>query len=198
MDDLGVSKDLDAHHLDLPAIQNAAWLLLEGYFLTASQENSRALHHAVSVARTSGTKIALSASATFVVAAKKSELLDQLLGQCDLLFANASEAMLLTETDSPQRALSKLQNIIPSAVITAGEAGAYGITDGTSWHTPAAPPPGPVVDTTGAGDVFAGAFLAGILQGLPPGRVATGAATLASLIITQRGAQIPHDTPLPW
>lgn len=195
---LGISKSLDAIHLDPSPIQNASWLLLEGYFLTASDENTRALYQAITIARNSGTKVALSASATFVVAAKKSELLTTLLGQCDLLFANASEAMLLTDTETPEDASSKLEALIPSSIITAGESGAYGFSNGTRWHTPAALPPGPIVDTTGAGDVFAGAFLAGLLKALPPQQAAASAGTLAALIITQRGAQLPQDTPVPW
>jgi sugar/nucleoside kinase (ribokinase family) len=195
---LGVSKELDAHHLHISTIESSTWLLLEGYFLTASQENARALHSAVAVARKRGTKVALSASATFVIAAKRSEILDTLLGQCDLLFANAQEAMLLTNEDCPRKALTRLKDMVPSAIVTAGSAGAYGTMNGITWHTPAQVPPGPIVDTTGAGDTFAGAFMAGIVQGLSPQEAAAGAATLAALIVSQPGAQLPADTPTPW
>lgn len=187
---LGVSTRLSGHDITTHALKDADWLLVEGYLLTAGTDNSSALYRAVSLARHLGVKIALTASATFVVASKKNELIDSLLGQCDLLFANSAEAQLLMEASSPQDALKKLKNVVSAAVITQGAAGACGSASGTDWQIPAWPPPGPVVDTTGAGDTFAGAFLAGTLRGLPPHKAAEKAAQLAAEVTTQVGAQL--------
>ena len=190
----GVVNSLGPEHINEQTIIDANWLLVEGYFLTASEKNRAALYHAVAIAKRHNTRIALTLSAEFVVAAKRQELLENILPKLDLVFANRGEALLLTSTSEPKSALQHLATLTPSVVITCGHEGALGVATGQYWQTPAATPPAPIVDTTGAGDAFAGAYLAGLLHGHSSDISARGAAKLAAMVVTQHGAQLPHNS----
>jgi sugar/nucleoside kinase (ribokinase family) len=195
---LGVATTLAAEHVLESSIASSAWLVIEGYFLTASDQNSGALRAAIQAAKQSGTKVAFTASAEFVIHAKRDEIVKDILPHSDLILANAGEAMLLTGTSSSNAALEALSNQTPMVVITCGKDGAVGAIANTTWRIPASAPTSPVVDTTGAGDIFAGAFIAGLMHGLPPEIAARGAARLASIIITRFGSQLPTDARALW
>jgi len=186
---LGVATTLAAEHILEASIASSAWLMIEGYFLTASDQNRGAVRAAIKTAKQSGTKVAFTASAEFVIHAKRDESLKAILPHSDLLLAGAN---------SPSSALESLSTQIPMVVITRGKDGALGATANTTWHTPAHTPTSPVVDTTGAGDIFAGAFLAGLMHGLSPEIAARGAARLASIVITRLGSQLPADARALW
>lgn len=195
---LGVATAFGPDHLLETAIGASEWLLLEGYFLTASEHNATALTKAISIAKSYGTKVAFSVGAEFVIHSKRDEIRQNILPLIDLLFANASEAMSLTETHTPEMAIENLSRIIPSTLVTHGKEGAHGIMHNQRWHTPACTPHAPVVDTTGAGDIFAGAFLAGLMNSLSPELATKGAARLASMVITTHGAQLDSDAKAAW
>jgi sugar/nucleoside kinase (ribokinase family) len=195
---LGVATTLAAEHVLESSVASSAWLVIEGYFLTASDQNSAALRAAVQLAKKAGAKVAFTASAEFVIHAKRDEILKEILPHSDLLLANAGEAMLLAGANSPSSALESLCTQIPMVVITRGKDGALGATANTTWHTPAHTPTSPVVDTTGAGDIFAGAFIAGLMHGLSPETASRGAARLASIVITRLGSQLPADARTLW
>jgi sugar/nucleoside kinase (ribokinase family) len=195
---LGVVKQLDHSHICEETIARSSWLLMEGYFLTAGEANTRALHRALSVAQNQKVKVAFTASAEFVVSSKRDEILTSVLPLTSMLLANEQEAMALTRSASPEEALAKLSLLAPSVVITLGEQGAIGCHHGEQWRIKSYIPHAPIVDTTGAGDVFAGAFLAGLVQGQPVAIAARGAARMASIVITQRGAHLPHEAHLHW
>jgi sugar/nucleoside kinase (ribokinase family) len=195
---LGVATNLAARDITAERIKGTSWLLLEGYLLTASRENSEALYHGTLIARKCGTKVCLTSSATFVVEKKREEIINSLLGQCDLLFANLAEAKLLTASKSPDEALSKLKALLPAVTITQGANGACGIYHQIQWRIPSHPPAGPVIDTTGAGDTFAGAYLASLIMGLSPEKSALVAAQLAAVVVATVGAQLPPGIAPPW
>lgn len=195
---LGVATTLGTEHVSTAAIAASAWLIIEGYFLTASDQNRDALCVAMKAAKESGTKVAFTASAEFVIHAKRDEIMNEILPHAELLLANSGEAMLLTNATSPSLALEALAKLVPMAVVTCGKDGAIGASASSTWHTPAFKPTAPVVDTTGAGDVFAGAFVAGLMHELSPEISARGAARLASVVITQFGSQLPADVKSLW
>lgn len=195
---LGVSTHLSAEHVTPAVIAASSWILIEGYFLTASERNEAALFKAVELAKTAGVKIAFSAAAEFVIQAKKSLILENILPHVDLLFANAAEAMVLTDARSITDSLSVLTQIVPAAAITLGKEGASGFMAGKNWYAPAYSPDKPIVDTTGAGDVFAGAFLAGITVDHSPELAAKKANKLSSIIITKHAALLPNDAKSIW
>jgi sugar/nucleoside kinase (ribokinase family) len=86
--------------------------------------------------------------------------------------------------------------VVPSAVVTDGPNGAFVRYDGTEAHVAAFPCE--PRDLTGAGDMFAGAFLYGITHGAPPAMAARGANYLAMKVITQIGARLHHGTKSDW
>jgi sugar/nucleoside kinase (ribokinase family) len=167
--------------------------MLEGYLLTGSAANSKALYSALKKAKQSGAKIAFLASADFVIQAKRSEIIKEVLPSCDMVFYNQSEALLLTEKPDIERATQSCALLTPSSVITLGSRGAIVNIEGNIYTASAHPPKAAVIDTTGAGDVFAGALLAGLMRGLPVNLAAEGASGLASRITTRRGAQLQRE-----
>lgn len=194
----GISTAFGPEHILETAIASSEWILLEGYFLTASDHNATALSRAITTAKSYGTKVAFSVGAEFVVHAKRDHIRKDILPLTDLLFANAVEAMSLTEATSPEHALDSLSKLLPGVIITNGEAGSLGLMHNQRWNTPASPLTAPLVDTTGAGDVFAGAFLAGLMKSISPQIATKGAARLASIVVTKHGAQLERDAETVW
>jgi sugar/nucleoside kinase (ribokinase family) len=95
-----------------------------------------------------------------------------------------------------EEAFAKLKAIVPSCVVTAGPDGAYVRHDGVEAQVPAFPCE--PKDLTGAGDMFAGAFLYGITHGVPADRAARAACFLAMKVISQVGARLHYGTRQFW
>src|SRR4029077_355177 len=95
-----------------------------------------------------------------------------------------------------KEAFAKLKDIVPSTVVTAGSGGAFVRHMGVETHVPAFPCQ--PKDLTGAGDMFAGAFLYGITHGVPADKAARAACFLAMKVITQVGARLHHGTREFW
>ena len=113
-----------------------------------------------------------------------------------MLFCNASEACAVAKTAAADEAFAKLKAIVPACVVTDGPNGAFVRFGGDEFHVPAfACTP---KDLTGAGDMFAGAFLYGVTHGLDVKRVARAANFLAMKVITQVGARLHHGTRAFW
>ena len=126
---LGVATSLRPEHLCAQSISESDWLLLEGYLLTASEENRAALYEAIRIAQKNNTKIAFTASAEFVIETRRQEIINELLPHVDLLFANQGEALVLTQEASVDEALEALKHRCRGAVITCGAQGACGFTE---------------------------------------------------------------------
>jgi sugar/nucleoside kinase (ribokinase family) len=186
---LAVSSHLEARHVDERRLEAADWLFLEGYVLANPQTGQGAVREAVRLARKHGVRVALTCSEAFVVT-QFSEVFTEVLGQCELLFCNASEACAATGASGAEEAFARLKSKVPSAVVTDGPNGAYVRHAGIEAHVPAfACQP---VDLTGAGDMLAGAFLYGITHGVAADRAARAACFLAMKVITQVGARLHH------
>ncbi len=195
---LGVASLFSSQHVPESVIAAHDWVLLEGYFLTGSDENFAALRKTIEVARRSGVKIAFAASANFVIDKKREVIVRDILPAVDMVFTNEGEAMKLSSASSAEDARARLARICSGIVVTRGNRGAIGSWNSELWECPAFEPAGRVVDTTGAGDIFAGAFLAGLLHDLPPHVAARGASRLATLAIEKRGARLPETALEIW
>jgi len=161
---LGASHYLPAEALDRDLIAASAYLYLEGY-LWDPEEPRAAMRAAIDVARGAGRKVAFTLSAEFVIDRHRAafhELIDG--GLIDLLFANDAELKSLVEVDDLEAAIAALSPKVPLLVVTLGAEGAMAIAGGERT-TVAAEPVGTVVDTTGAGDLFAAGFLHGQVTG---------------------------------
>lgn len=173
---LGISEKLAREDLDDSAIRSSRWTYLEGY-LASSASGRDAAMHARRIARDAGRRVAMTFSDPAMVQYFRDGLATMLDGGVDLLFCNHVEAQLWTGTDSVEEAAKALKQSAKSFVITRGGEGALAF-DGETLHR-IAPTPVKAVDTNGAGDMFAGAFLHGINRGMnfaEAGRLASMAA----------------------
>jgi sugar/nucleoside kinase (ribokinase family) len=192
---LAVSSRLSDRHVDPDHIKSAEWLFVEGYVFANPETGQGAIREAIRVARSNGVKVAITCSDAFVVEVFGNAFFPA-LAQTDLLFCNAVEACAVTKTTSAGTAFEKLKSMVPSVVVTDGPNGAYVRHAGTEAHVPAFPCD--PRDLTGAGDMFAGAFLYGITHGVPPARAARAANFLAMKVISQIGARLHHGTKSYW
>jgi sugar/nucleoside kinase (ribokinase family) len=192
---LAVSSHLAARHVPAEKIAAAEWLFIEGYVFANAHTGQHAIREAVRVARAHGTKIALTCSDAFVPQVFR-EPFHEVLAQADLLFCNAVEAMAVAGGYMAEESFAKLKGLVPNAVVTDGPNGAYIRFAGEEHHVPAFPCK--PVDLTGAGDMFAGAFLYGVTHGVRPAKAARAANFLAMKVITQIGARLHHNTREFW
>lgn len=192
---LAVSSHLAARHVDEDRVENSEWLFVEGYVFANPDTGQGAIRRAVEVAKASGVKVAITCSEAFVVEVFGGPFFAA-LEQADLLFCNASESCAVTRAANPAEAFARLKGLVPNVVVTDGPHGAYVRFDGAEAHVPAfACEPR---DLTGAGDMFAGAFLYGVTHGVDPVRAARAANFLAMKVITQYGARLHHGTREFW
>ena len=192
---LAVSSHLAARHVDAERIRKSDWLFIEGYVFANPDTGQTAIREAIRIAKENGTKVAITCSDAFVVNVFGDALRDA-LKYTDLFFCNDSEARAVTGAASAEEAFDKLNGNLPSVVVTSGPHGAYVRHAGVKAHIPAFP--SEPKDLTGAGDMFAGAFLYGITHGFAPDKAARAACYLSHKVIIQVGARLHHGTKLFW
>jgi len=189
---LGSSQFLPADALDLGAIADSAVLYLEGY-LWDPEEPRAAMRKAIETAKANGRKVAFTLSDPFVIARHGDDFRDLIAqGQIDILFANKMELAALTGLDDLEDGLNTLAKDVPVVVVTCGEHGAVTIAHGERAQVPAEHVER-VVDTTGAGDLFASGFLFGHVQGRAPVECLRLGAICASEVISHFGARPEID-----
>ena len=189
---LGASQFLPARALDEQLIASAAVLYLEGY-LWDPEEPRAAMRKAIAAARAAGRTVAFTLSDAFVIERHGDDfraLIDA--GQIDILFANKAELAALTGKPDFDAGLAALAPKVPVLVVTRSEEGAVAIAHGER-HEVAAETVSHVVDTTGAGDLFAAGFLAGYARKASIHRCLAMGAVAAAEIISHYGARPEAD-----
>jgi sugar/nucleoside kinase (ribokinase family) len=189
---LGASQYLPARALDRERIASAAILYLEGY-LWDPEEPREAMRAAIECARAAGRKVAFTLSDAFCIERHRGDfraLIDG--GLIDILFANEAEILSLNQTEDLEAAVAATAGKVPLLVVTRSEKGALAITGGERFEVPAEPV-AKVVDTTGAGDLFAAGFLAGQAQGRGVHASLTMGAIAAAEVISHYGARPETD-----
>jgi sugar/nucleoside kinase (ribokinase family) len=192
---LAVASHLSARHVDEERIKNADWLFIEGYVFANPDTGQTAIEEAVRLARKHSTKIAVTCSDAFIPQVF-GDALRSALQYTDLLFCNETEACAITGAATARDAFDKLKDTVPSSVVTNGPHGAYIRHAGVEALVPAFP--SEPKDLTGAGDMFAGAFLHGITHDVPPDQAARAANFLSHKVITQVGARLHQGTRQYW
>lgn len=189
---LGASQFLPAEALDEEAIRDAAILYLEGY-LWDPEEPRAAMRRAIELARAAGRKVAFTPSESFVID-RHGDDFRALIGDglIDILFANQGEMATLVGHDDFEKGLAELAPKVPVLVVTCGPDGAVAIAGGKRARV-AAEPVNEVVDTTGAGDLFAAGFLAGHARGKELENCLRMGAIAAAEIISHYGARPEAD-----
>ena len=189
---LGASQFLPAAALDEAAIAAAKVLYLEGY-LWDPEEPRAAMRRAIAAARNAGREVAFTLSDAFVISRHGDDFRALIeAGEIDVLFANHVELAALTGKDDFEAGLAALAPKVPTLVVTRSEQGAVAIQRGARAEV-AAEPVDKVVDTTGAGDLFAAGVLFGHVRGRPLQECLRLGAIAAAEIISHYGARPEAD-----
>jgi len=162
---LGAAQKLAAESIDLAWVRDCAILYLEGYLWDPPVPRA-AMEAAIDAARAAARKVAFTLSDSFCIARHRADflrLIDE--GRIDILFANDAEIRELAGVEELEKAVAQIAPKVPVLVVTRSELGALAIA-GNLRAEVAAEPIGRLVDTTGAGDLFASGFLAGQARGL--------------------------------
>lgn len=162
---LGASSLLGVTDVDDATVRQGRVLYMEGY-LYDRPEAKQAFRHAAGVAHSAGRMVSLTLSDSFCVERHRDDFLSLIDDEVDLLFGNAAELKALYQTDSFDAALAELRQQCPFAAVTASADGSIIITPDEVVNVAAQPVP-KVIDTTGAGDLYAAGFLFGLTRGLP-------------------------------
>ncbi|HEY5713133.1 MAG TPA: adenosine kinase [Allosphingosinicella sp.] len=161
----GAAHELNASALDAGQIRGAAILYLEAY-LWRSEGPRAAMNEAMAIAHEAGRKVAFTLSDIACIKPHRAEMMKMIDdGAIDLLFANENEIIELAATGDRDSAVTALQDKVPLLVVTCGSEGALAVERGRRVSVPIARIGSGVVDTTGAGDLFAAGFLVGQARG---------------------------------
>ncbi|QNN65642.1 adenosine kinase [Sphingomonas rhizophila] len=188
----GASHELSEQRIDEELIAASSILYLEGYLFGPAKPRA-AMMRAIEIAHRSGRKVAFTLSESVCIAERREgfgKMVDA--GGVDLLFANEDEALQLTGRGDLDAALAELSAKVPTLVITRGPAGALAVQGGETVRIPAMPVPR-VVDTTGAGDLFAAGYLVAHCKGAPIAKCLSTGAIAAAEVISHFGARPEAD-----
>jgi sugar/nucleoside kinase (ribokinase family) len=189
---LGSCQEVDEPDVDEGVVKAAAITYFEGY-LWDPPAPIRAIRKAKAIARASGRKIALTLSDVFCVEGHRDDFLGMMKdGLVDIAFANENEAKSLFRTDSFEAAVEGLAAHVPLAVVTRSEKGAV-VVNGSGRVAVPVTAAARVLDTTGAGDLFAAGFLTGYSQGRPLRDCAVMGTIAAAEVIEHYGARPEAD-----
>jgi sugar/nucleoside kinase (ribokinase family) len=169
------------------ALKAAEIIYLEGY-LFDREEAKRAYVAAAEMAAAANRRTALTLSDVFCVDRHRASFRHLVANHIDILLANEAELLALYETEDFDTALNAVRQDVAIAAVTRSEKGAV-IVAGDETVTVAAEPVSQLVDTTGAGDLFAAGFLLGIAQGRPLAEAGKMGAISAAEIISHYGAR---------
>jgi sugar/nucleoside kinase (ribokinase family) len=184
---LGVSPELDNGAIDAGMIASAGIVYLEGYLFDRDAAKA-AFREAAAIAAKAGRKVALSLSDSFCVNRHRAEFLALVRDSVDILFANESEITALYETTSFEEAARRARKDTSLAVLTRSAKGSLILAGGEAVEV-AIERVAKVVDTTGAGDLYAAGFLFGHTLGLPHAASGRLGSLAAAEIISHLGAR---------
>ncbi len=184
---LGACTELSPGDIDPKLIKRAKVTYLEGY-LWDPPEAKKAFKKAAGIAHEAGNKVALNLSDPFCVDRHRTDFRELIGNHVDILFANEAEIVSLYEVSGFDAALQEVRGHCDVAVLTRSEKGSVVLTD-SDIHILDAEAVDRVVDTTGAGDLYAAGFLFGYTQGLGLARAGRIAALAAAEVIGHMGAR---------
>lgn len=184
---LGISAELSVHEISEPHIRESQYLYMEGYLVTSPSAREANIH-ARKIAEANGVRTALTFSDPTIVEFFHSELTETIGDGIDLLFCNEAEALAYTRKESIDDAIDVIRTFAKSFAITLGSRGAI-IHDGGELIE-IAPNPTHAIDSNGAGDMFAGAYLYGITNGLGVRTAGRLASLASSKVVSQFGPRL--------
>ncbi|HVV36361.1 MAG TPA: adenosine kinase [Acidimicrobiales bacterium] len=188
---LGACSEMSPHDVDTATVAAAELLYCEGFLWDAPSCRDAALA-AIDAAKASGTRVALALNDQYCVDRHRAEFLELLAGPVDLVFGNETEVRAVFETDDLEDAGRRLGELCPLVATTRSEKGSVLYVKGERVAVPGVPVD-QVVDTTGAGDAYAGGFLYGLTHGYEPEQCAALGSACASETIRHIGARPAAD-----
>ena len=177
-------KDIDENEA---WIKDAKYVYIEGYLLTG-ESTKAAAYRAIDLAKQHGTKIAFTASDPFLVNMIRDEIWSLIEGPVDLFFCNEEEAKSLTGEEDSVVAASKIHEHAENVALTLGEKGSLIMHGGETL--PIEGVQVKAIDTTGAGDMYAGGLLYGITNGMSWRQAGHLASHASARIVSQLGARM--------
>jgi sugar/nucleoside kinase (ribokinase family) len=184
---LGASSELGPDDVAADVVAGAQVTFLEGYLFETDAAKA-AFRVAASVAREAGRKVALTLSDRFCVERHREEFRALVVDDVDVLFANQDELLALYETDDLDAGIARAAEHCGVVVATRSAEGSV-VVSGDERHEVAAHPVDEVVDTTGAGDLYAAGFLYGLTHGRDLGTCARLGGVAAAEVISHLGAR---------
>ena len=189
---LGACTGLGPNDIDTQVVAAAQVTYVEGY-LWDEPEAKKAVLKAFDAAHAAGKLVSITLSDSFCVDRYRDEFRALVRDKIDILFGNEAEIKSLYQVDSFDKALEATRKEAKIAALTRSEKGSVVIKGGETWEVPSAPV-AKVVDTTGAGDLYASGFLYGFTRGKPLAECARLGGIAAAEIISHVGAR--PETPL--
>ena len=188
---LGITSDFSETDLHLEELVNAEYLYIEGYLVTSDVSRHAAIA-ARKIAAEHNVKTAFTFSDPAMVTYFKEGVAEIIGDGVDVLFCNEEEAQTYTSTDNLDDAIAELQKVATKIIVTQGKKGAM-IVNGSGRTTISAKEV-KAIDTNGAGDMFAGAFMYGITHGYSDEAAGNLASQAAGEIVTTFGARLEQDS----
>ena len=188
---LGACVELGPDDVDEAVIAGAKVTYMEGY-LWDRPNAKEAFLKAARIAHEAGRKVALSLSDPFCVDRWRDEFLDLIDGHVDVVIANEAEITSLYRTDDFERAADEVAKHAGLAALTRGDQGSVIVTP-KARHVIEAAPVEKVVDTTGAGDLYAAGLLYGLTHDMPLPAAGRLAGLVAAEVLTRYGARVEHS-----
>ncbi|MFA5510894.1 MAG: adenosine kinase [Candidatus Kapaibacterium sp.] len=186
---LAATADFDETNIDESLIARSEYLYIEGYKFS-EQRSTQAIFKAVDIAVKHGTKISLTFSDKFITDLFRDNL-TKVVEKSHLVFCNDLEAKSFTGSNDDNEAFNKLCSMARNVVVTYGKRGSKVFWEGNVYDIPAYQIN--AVDTTGAGDSYAGAYLYGIIKTGNPKIAANLASYISSEIVAQMGPRAIFD-----
>ena len=188
---LGITSNFSYKEICEDSLKNSEYLYIEGYLVTSPTGKEAAIK-CRELAQANGVKTSLTFSDPGIVAHFKDGF-HEIMGdqKLDLLFCNEAEALSFTGKETVTEATEELKKYANTFAITLGAKGALIITEGKEIEV--LPPKVKALDTNGAGDLFAGAFLYAVTKGYSLGEAGRLACACSSELVTQFGARLPKE-----
>jgi sugar/nucleoside kinase (ribokinase family) len=189
---LGMCQKFTVADVDEELLRQADYLYFTGY-MWDTEVQKESITTSISICKETGAKIVFDVADPFAVGRYRDDFLDLLERHVDIAFANTKEAAILFDTpeattaQTRAQAIERMSELVDIAVLKVGKDGSLVRSQNETSHIPGEPID--VVDTTGAGDMFAAGFLAGIVTGKELPACAKLAGDLAEAVIVQTGAQ---------
>jgi len=187
---LGVTEFLSPDDIDEAQMAEAEWIYLEGYRFDGPESHA-AFAKAIAACKGAGGKVSITLSDPFCIERHRDAFRDMVRDHVDLLFCNRAEMLSMYQSDDFDAALKQAASEVDIVACTDSAAGVHIRHGSERYHVPAVPTQ--IVDATGAGDLFAGAFMWGLTQGHDLPTCGSMGNLAASEVISHIGARPEAD-----